>query len=439
MIFTISTIVGLALGVLCLALLIRAYVKDKGIVLPMLLFAASMVLVAGSLFCHVRGGLDIGPLHIPAGGSQEQDPSADLQPPTPLHSGDEPDISPEEPEEGPQAILLGDTSVTFDLHTVTSGIGDNELFQIAVAHTEKSALEGVTSEELSAFIKAINYTGTNGNAVLMFEDGTGLSMMEVSCAYTADYGYIDVSEGQFTMTERLGAIWNEARGGWSYKTAAEMRGEDEAPSATTAEPVSATAVPAEKRTPSSTDPAKSTPVTPPSSAQDSPAAPAVPEVPPERLTQQASESLGTGPQLPLDGSGDSASAILNATGPAVPETPRLPVSSAPSASATGEGPQLPSDNGASGDKEQNSGNGNGQPGSTPPASDESQPVYAHNFSGGRVLITTASDNNSDPVYHTTDCTAAQKISAEDAAWFESEDAAKANGRRLCGFCARKQG
>lgn len=61
---------------------------------------------------------------------------------------------------------------------------------------------------------------------------------------------------------------------------------------------------------------------------------------------------------------------------------------------------------------------------------------AQGFSAGQVLITTASNNNNDPVYHTMDCRTASKILPEDRAWIESEDAAKAEGRRLCGWCSK---
>ena len=60
----------------------------------------------------------------------------------------------------------------------------------------------------------------------------------------------------------------------------------------------------------------------------------------------------------------------------------------------------------------------------------------HDFSGGRVLITTKSDNNKDPVYHTRDCRAAKEIPAENVGWFDSEQAAIDDGRRLCGLCAK---
>lgn len=61
----------------------------------------------------------------------------------------------------------------------------------------------------------------------MFEDGTGITIMQYARFITADYGYIDVSEGNFEMTERLGAIWNEGEG-WYYMTVEEMQAADAA-------------------------------------------------------------------------------------------------------------------------------------------------------------------------------------------------------------------
>ncbi len=63
-------------------------------------------------------------------------------------------------------------------------------------------------------------------------------------------------------------------------------------------------------------------------------------------------------------------------------------------------------------------------------------TYTHDFSGGKVLITKASDNNNDPVYHTRDCMAAKKISPSDEYWYDSAKDAEADGRRLCGNCKR---
>lgn len=63
-------------------------------------------------------------------------------------------------------------------------------------------------------------------------------------------------------------------------------------------------------------------------------------------------------------------------------------------------------------------------------------TYTHDFSGGRVLATTQSNNSGDPVYHTEDCRAAKIIPPENERWYQSEQAAKDDNRRLCGYCAR---
>lgn len=58
------------------------------------------------------------------------------------------------------------------------------------------------------------------------------------------------------------------------------------------------------------------------------------------------------------------------------------------------------------------------------------------FASGQVLATTESNNNGKPVYHTKNCTAAKKIAEESELWYESEQAAKAAIRDLCGICGR---
>lgn len=76
-----------------------------------------------------------------------------------------------------------------------------------------------------------------------------------------------------------------------------------------------------------------------------------------------------------------------------------------------------------------------QASSTPTATTRnSDGTYTHDFSGGRVLITTASDNNDDPVYHTEDCQAARQIPPESESWYVSAQAAESDGRRICGYC-----
>lgn len=74
------------------------------------------------------------------------------------------------------------------------------------------------------------------------------------------------------------------------------------------------------------------------------------------------------------------------------------------------------------------------PSNTPHPSAEGD--RANKFANGMVLATTESDNNGDPVYHTEDCTAAQKIETESEFWYSSEQAAIDADRRLCGYCGR---
>lgn len=66
----------------------------------------------------------------------------------------------------------------------------------------------------------------------------------------------------------------------------------------------------------------------------------------------------------------------------------------------------------------------------------SEGTGSRDFSGGRVLATTASNNNNDPVYHTKNCRSAKKIDTSDEKWYNSAADAEADGRRLCGICAR---
>ena len=65
----------------------------------------------------------------------------------------------------------------------------------------------------------------------------------------------------------------------------------------------------------------------------------------------------------------------------------------------------------------------------------SSTTYIHDFSNGRVLITTASDNNGDPVYHTRDCRVAKTIPPKNEDWYDSAQEAIAADRRLCKICA----
>ena len=93
--------------------------------------------------------------------------------------------------------------------------------------------------------------------------------------------------------------------------------------------------------------------------------------------------------------------------------------------APSEKPKAPAASTAS----SNQANANG--GGTP-----SRETNADKFSAGKVLITTASNNNGKPVYHTKYCSSAQKIAQNDMYWYDSAEDAIADGRKLCGNCSR---
>ena len=113
-------------------------------------------------------------------------------------------------------------------------------------------------------------------------------------------------------------------------------------------------------------------------------------------------------------------AKTQSTNQAASSTPTPPKSSGSSGSSgSGQSGSSISGNQSSAVKDETT--GNGQTGGS--------------FSSGNVLITTASDNNDDPVYHTMNCRSAKKISEEDKAWLTESDA-KAEDRRLCKWCAK---
>ena len=92
--------------------------------------------------------------------------------------------------------------------------------------------------------------------------------------------------------------------------------------------------------------------------------------------------------------------------------------------APSEKPKAPA---ASASSNQANANGGGTP---------NRETNADKFSAGKVLITTASNNNGKPVYHTKYCSSAQKIAQNDMYWYDSAEDAIADGRKLCGNCSR---
>lgn len=124
-------------------------------------------------------------------------------------------------------VPLGGSNVAIKRHPVLSGSGA-AILDIGVGETSAEVMAAVSSDELSAFIGALDFESYGyNNIVLSFEDGTGLVFGKGLSSLTADYGYVDVAPGNFEITERLGAIWNEGEG-WYYMTVAEMEAEDSA-------------------------------------------------------------------------------------------------------------------------------------------------------------------------------------------------------------------
>lgn len=123
------------------------------------------------------------------------------------------------------AVPLGDTSVLIQNHPVSSGSGEH-ILNIGVGKTTTDVMASITSDELSAFISALDFdTYEYQNIVLSFEDGTGLVFMKDICVVTAEYGYVNIDPYEFEMTALLGTIWNKGDG-WYYMTAAEMAAAD---------------------------------------------------------------------------------------------------------------------------------------------------------------------------------------------------------------------
>lgn len=142
---------------------------------------------------------------------------------------------------------------------------------------------------------------------------------------------------------------------------------------------------------------------------------------------QAPETSPTPPQQQTSNTQEPKEDVPQKEEPAKPQSANQAVSSTPPKSSGSSGSSGSGQSGSSGSgnqssalKEETAGNGQTSGG----------------FSSGNVLITTASDNNDDPVYHTINCRAAKKISEQDRYWFNSESEAKEDGRRLCGWCAK---
>lgn len=126
------------------------------------------------------------------------------------------------------SLQLGDVPISLKAHPVKNGTGTETLFDIGVGKIEKSDAQKASSDQFNQFLDSLDFTDFHGTIVLEFEDGTGLVFSEGTKNVSADYGALDLSEGNFTITQRLGAAWNDADQGWYYMTVEEMRQKDEA-------------------------------------------------------------------------------------------------------------------------------------------------------------------------------------------------------------------
>lgn len=135
------------------------------------------------------------------------------------------EIKSENTAAGAYTIKLGDSDmVTIRKHPVLDGNG-TYLFDIGVGETATDTIKDISSGELSAFINALDFESYGyKHIVLSFEDGTGIVFSDDNSSY--DYGYVDISSGNFKLTERLGSIQND-NNNWNYITATEPESESE--------------------------------------------------------------------------------------------------------------------------------------------------------------------------------------------------------------------
>lgn len=170
-----------------------------------------------SEFDHIALSLDVSGVDMSKGLISENQNGTQTTPKPDDNSNDLPPLS--------YTVPLGDTSVLIQNHPVSSGSGEH-ILDIGVGETTTDVMASITSDELSAFISALDFdTYEYQNIVLSFEDGTGLVFMKDICVVTAEYGYVNIDPYEFEMTALLGTIWNEGNG-WYYMTAAEMAAAD---------------------------------------------------------------------------------------------------------------------------------------------------------------------------------------------------------------------
>lgn len=125
-------------------------------------------------------------------------------------------------------IPLGDSCiVSIKPHSVRNGSSSKTLFTIGLGEVDSKIVSSISSDDLDIFIARISELTEFNSIVLCFEDGTGIVFNNSTSSFTNDYGFIDVSNGNFEITERLGALWKKS-GKWVYMTEQEMIAADEA-------------------------------------------------------------------------------------------------------------------------------------------------------------------------------------------------------------------
>lgn len=124
-------------------------------------------------------------------------------------------------------IPLGNSCVvTIKPHPVRNSSSSKTLFTIGLGEADSEVVSSISSDDLNVFIEGTRKLTEFNIIVLCFEDGTGIVFNNSTSSFTNDYGFIDVSSGNFEITERLGAILKQD-GKWVYMTEEEMIAADE--------------------------------------------------------------------------------------------------------------------------------------------------------------------------------------------------------------------
>lgn len=198
--------VGAAVAVLLIVVLCLMGKKAVG---PLVLFALSLAAVFGSGFLPAESPAPSLPWKADRPAPAQATPVSET-------------VEPEVVTGAGSMVSLGSAFVSFDLYELPGGTGE----AVLAGYTTKSVIENITSAELTAFMEELDFTGTNGTILLLFGDGTGLTIRQPLCTVYADYGYIDDNGGRFAMTGRLGAVRNDPgdpETGWYYTTIQEMQ------------------------------------------------------------------------------------------------------------------------------------------------------------------------------------------------------------------------